>query len=250
MGYEKKDIEAKIIEAGADSLYSSKIVNYAGYFSGSKERYTEYIAKYLIDHPDYFRNIKNARRDKYKTDTHVSSEELSNKITEFINDRKNREEEWIAKKIFSKQIINGIGEIIDYQTPLKVPGAGKRNSGLGKIDLLSYNEGNITILELKKPKTPETLLRCVLEAYTYYRIMENNLDILINQENFNLPDKTKLRKAVLVFDGEESRPYEEYMNKKYENNYVLELMKKLDVDFYAIDNELFEKEREFMVRKL
>ena len=34
MGYEKKEIEEKIIDAGANKLYASEIVNYKGYFKG------------------------------------------------------------------------------------------------------------------------------------------------------------------------------------------------------------------------
>lgn len=250
MSYEKKDIEAKIIEAGANKLYASKIVNYKGQFKDSKDRYTEYIAKYLIDHPDFFKDIKIVRRDKYKTDEHVRTVDFSKRPISFTDNRGNREEEWIAKEIFNVQFINGLGKIVDYQTPLKVPGAGEANLGLGKIDLLVNNDSDLIILELKKPKTRETLLRCVLEAYAYYCIIENNLDVLINQKNFDLPVVTKLKKAAFIFDGEDSRPYQEYIDNKHENTYVLELMKSLDVDIYAIDEEKYKKQGEFVVRKL
>jgi hypothetical protein len=77
---------------------------------------------------------------------------FSKRATQFTNNRGNREEEWIAKELFNVQIIKGLGEIIDYQTPLKVPGAGEVNLGLGKIDLLAYNNSDLIILELKNQK--------------------------------------------------------------------------------------------------
>ena len=153
MGYEKKEIEEKIIDAGTNKLYASEIVNYKGYFKGTKERYTEYIAKYLLDHPDFFKDIKIIGRDKYKTGEHVRPVDFSKRPTKFPNNKGNREEEWIAKQIFDSQYINGLGEIVDYQTPLKVPRAGEANLGLGKIDLLGYKKKNsLLFLILNLPK--------------------------------------------------------------------------------------------------
>ena len=250
MVYEKSEIEAKILVAGADRLYSSEIVDYTGYIKDSKERDTEFIAKYLIGHPDFFKSMKNSRRKKYKTEEHIRPVKFSKRPKTFINNRGNREEEWIAKEIFNEQFINGLGEVIDYQTPLKAPGAGKANLGLGKIDLLAFNDSELIILELKKPETDETLLRCVLEAYTYYCNIKGSLDILINKDNFNLASETKLKKAVFVFDGKDSRPYQEYIDNKNENTYVLQLMKNFNVDIYAIDEKVYIEQRKFIVRKL
>ena len=97
-----------------------------------------------------------SRESSYKVKTH------DGKIKD---ENSNREEEKIAMKLFDAsqdkgRIFDKIGKIIDYQTPLK----NVQKDDVGKIDLLAYNEKEKTlkILELKKPDSKETMLRCVL----------------------------------------------------------------------------------------
>ena len=84
----------------------------------------------------------------------------------------NRKEEILAKLLFYQREVAGLGYIFDYQTPLKET----RNDSYGKIDLLGYNTDDkcYSVIELKyRPSgSEETLLRCVLEAYTYYRLLD------------------------------------------------------------------------------
>ena len=65
-----------------------------------------------------------------------------------------------------------MGNIIDYQVPLK----GKQSDKIGKIDLVGYSEQNrrFSLIELKyhPSGSQETLLRCVLELYTYYKFLD------------------------------------------------------------------------------
>ena len=160
-------------------FYSQDFVNYRGKTS-DKERYyyTEIIAKWLLDNIELFNDIKMiSRENSYKVDSH------DGKIK---NEKSGREEEIIAMKLFDfsqnqGKVFDIIGKIIDYQTPLK----NVQTDKAGKIDLLAYNENEKTlrILELKKPDSKETMLRCVLEAYTYLKVV----------------DKAKLLKDFAVF---------------------------------------------------
>lgn len=87
-----------------------------------------------------------------------------------------------------------VGRIIDYQTPLKA----KRSDEAGKIDLLAYDGTSLHILELKKPDSEETMLRCVLEGYTYLKTVD--AEKLLS--DFMLPPDTKVIASPLVFkDG-------------------------------------------------
>ena len=74
--------------------------------------------------------------------------------------------------LFYQREVSGLGYIFDYQTPLKET----RNDSYGKIDLLGYNQDDkcYSVIELKyRPSgSEETLLRCVLEAYTYYKLLD------------------------------------------------------------------------------
>ena len=69
-------------------------------------------------------------------------------------------------------MLNPLGEVIDYQVPLK----SKQSDRAGKIDLMTFDEstGILRLIELKAPKSKETLLRCVLEIYTYYKTVDMN----------------------------------------------------------------------------
>ena len=85
--------------------------------------------------------------------------------------------------------------MIDYQTPLK----NKREDEAGKIDLLAYDGTTLRILELKKPDSVETMLRCVLEGYTYLKTA--NIAKLL--EDFKLPSDTIVNACPFVFKNGE-----------------------------------------------
>ena len=171
------------------ALYRQPFVNYRGSVGG--ERYTEIAAREIAKciKPDASPLLpgipKIVREASYKTRAH---QEIG------ANERpkhSNRDEEWIAKEMCSK-VFAHIGKVIDFQTPLK----NISSDEAGKIDLLSYNKDeNIAyILELKKPDSDETLLRCALEAYTYWETVDRSKLL----RDFCI-EGAELRKAVLVF---------------------------------------------------
>ena len=195
--YSKDEIIKKLEVAKSEmwKFYSQDFVNYRGKTS-DKERdyYTEIIAKWLLDNIELFNDIKMiSRENSYKVDSH------DGKIK---NEKSEREEEIIAMKLFDSsqnqgKVFDIIGKIIDYQTPLKNIRADKA----GKIDLLAYNEEEkiLRILELKRPDSKETMLRCVLEAYTYLKVVDK--DKLL--KDFGLPKDTKIKACAFVFYGKE-----------------------------------------------
>ena len=156
-----------------------------------------------------------SRESSYKVDSH-------NGIIK--DENSNREEEKITMELFDYSQNKGvtfdiIGKIIDYQTPLK----NVQKDDVGKIDLLAYNEKEKTlkILELKKPDSKETMLRCVLEAYTYLKIVDK--DKLL--KDFGLPKDTVVKACPFVFfDGAQ------YKEMQQDRKNLKELMKKLDVE--------------------
>ena len=134
------------------------------------------------------------------------------------------------------------GKILDYQVPLKNKSTDK---GLGKIDLISVKEsskpGNkiIYFLELKKDNSKETLLRCILEAYTYSKI----IDKVKFCNDFHLPfENNEFVVAPLV-----------YKNDGYEKQleYVMPLVNKLEcsVEFFTWDFKSGEPIIEKMIRR-
>ena len=205
-------------------FYSQDFVNYRGKTS-DKERdyYTEIIAEWLLDNIELFNDIKMiSRENSYKVDSHDGKNKDKDS---------NREEEKIAMKLFDLSQNQGkvfeiIGKIIDYQTPLKDIQTDKA----GKIDLLAYNESKKTlrILELKKPDSEETMLRCVLEAYTYLKVVDK--DKLL--KDFGLQKNTKIKACPFVFYGKE-----QYKEMQQDRKHLKDLIKKLGIEVIYLKEE-------------
>ena len=209
-----KKLEASKSEMG--QFYSEDFLNYISETSDKEGDYTEIIAGWLLDNIELFNEIKLITREKsYKVKTHDGI---------IKNEESKREEEKIAMKLFDSsknrgKVFDIIGKIIDYQIPLK----NVRGDKAGKIDLLAYNENGKTlrILELKRPDSKETMLRCVLEAYTYLKVVDK--DKLL--KDFGLPENTIVKACPFVFfDGAQYKEIQE------DRKYLKELIKNLDVE--------------------
>ena len=222
--YSKNEILEEIQDMG--NFYKRKVVNYRGTTSDSKEYYTEVVAEWILKNIYLFDYIKPITREKsYKVDTHDGI--IKNKGSK-------REEEKIAMKLFDLSQNQGkvfeiIGKIIDYQTPLKDIQTDKA----GKIDLLAYNEEEKTlrILELKKPNSEETMLRCVLEAYTYLKVVDKAKLL----KDFGLPKDTEIKACPFVFYGKEQ--YREMQAIKDDRENLGKLIEKLGIEVIYLKEE-------------
>ncbi len=221
MGYIKADIikKCEISILNPSNFYTEDMVNYRGKTQDTGEYYTEVIAEFLCENLEKFKSgIKTVNRENYKTKFHNGKINSSN-----------REEENTAKNIFNAskngESYDFIGKVIDYQTPLKM----EAEDTVGKIDLLSYNGDTAFILELKKKDSTETMLRCVLEAYTYLKT--------VNKENlFRSFDELKSinRICACPFVYKDGKQYEE-MEEQRPN--LKELMELLAIKPYYITEE-------------
>lgn len=187
---EKKTIE-QIEEAAKDmsTFYTAACINHAGttYKDDGARYYTEIISEYLLKHYNLFDQIQKIKRVNYKINSHNGTTP---------RETSNRKEERIALALAQKKVLNPLGEVIDYQVPLK----SKQSDRVGKIDLMTFDEstGILRLIELKAPKSKETLLRCVLEIYTYYKTVD--MDELLR--SYGLDGKcSKVRICPLFFRG-------------------------------------------------
>ena len=189
MGYSKNDI-LRMCQVAFDDIktfYKQPFINYNGRTDDTNEYYTEVIADFLCSNISaYINGIPQITREaSYKTAGHDGAFDVNTP----------REEEKIAMEMFKQSksgvLYDYIGNIIDYQTPLK----NKRSDIAGKIDLLSYDGCTLYILELKKPDSEESMLRCVLEGFTYMQTV--NKEKLL--DNFNLPADTTIKASPFVF---------------------------------------------------
>lgn len=173
------------------SFYKQPFANFRGTTSVTREPYTEVVAKWLLEHASLLEDIpKITRTGSYRVLTHNG----------VVHNQTNRAEEIMAKNMFTQGLLPGLGKVLDYQTPLK----DKQDNKAGKIDLLVYDDEKklLRFLELKKPDSMETMLRCVLEIYTYYR----TIDIPKLLRDFSLPADTVVQACPCVFaDGYQHR---------------------------------------------
>lgn len=216
-GYIKDEIINKLENLkDISTLYKEDFINYRGDTTDTKEKYTEVIAEWLIKNFNLFDNIKKiTRQSSYKVDTHDGKHN---------NQNSNRLEEIMAIEIFNQKSLNILGEVIDYQTPLK----DKLGDEAGKIDIISYDKDNkiVYILELKREDSKETMLRCVLEIFTYSKTLDKDKFL----EDFNLPKDTKIKASPLVFFN--GSQYKEMADS--DNKYLKDLIKKLEIELFYI----------------
>lgn len=222
LGYSKDDILEKCKKAFSDikTFYKQPFINYNGKTEDTNEYYTEVVAEFLCDNVTEFKNgvVQITRGASYKTKGHDGR---------FDKDTP-REEEKIAMEMFNQSKdglrYDFIGDIIDYQTPLK----NKRSDTAGKIDLLSYDGSTAYILELKKPDSDESMLRCVLEGYTYMQTVDKAKLL----DNFGLSKETVIKASPFVF-----RDKLQHNQMKENRTHLFRLMQLLDSKPYYITKE-------------
>ncbi|MDR1793738.1 MAG: hypothetical protein LBR36_09955 [Bacteroidales bacterium] len=202
-------------------LYTEKFVNYKSKFRDGR-KYSEIVAETILNNLNKFDNIQTITRQRsYKTEEH------DGKATTGRNSsNSNRSEEYIAMSMF-KLKYEYIGEVLDYQIPIK----NVRKDKVGKIDILSFNSiTNVTyLLELKAPKAKDTLLHCILEIYTYWKIVDK--DKL--RRDFDIDVHTDIRKAILV-PYNNCNAFTDFLDKS-NNQYAHQLMQKLKIDFFVFE---------------
>ena len=226
MGYTRKQIleKCEIEFENKKTFYQAGFVNYRGKTTDTGEYYTEVVAEFLCKNiNEYISGISRiSRKYSYKTESHDGEVP-----------RSNRKEEITAIEMYNQRHFDCIGEIIDYQTPLK---SSKNDQAVGKIDLLSFDGKTMRILELKKEDSVETMLRCVLEGFTYLKTVDTQK--LVKDFDYDA-EKVVVKASPFVFFGKEQhkeivqlRPYlkqlmqlldsKPYYIKKYNEKYFVE----------------------------
>ncbi len=220
MAYTREQIIKMCDEAmrTPSAFYKEEFINYTGR-TNEGELYNEIVAEYVCGHlKEFVGGIKKiSRENTYKTASHTGKHIPSN----------SRQEEKIAVEIFNQKHFDYIGEVIDYQTPLK----NKRdedNEGVGKIDLLAYDDQKLYILELKKPDSDETMLRCVLEGFTYLKTLDAE-KLLVD---FELPLSTRVVACPFVFWNRD-----QHNEMKEDRPWLKRVMKLLNSKPYYIKEE-------------
>ncbi|MBV1757625.1 MAG: hypothetical protein KMY55_07250 [Dethiosulfatibacter sp.] len=192
MSYTREEIISKCNNALEDvsNFYKHKFINYRGRTKDTNEIYSEIVAEFVCDNILIFQSIPSITREAtYRVKSHDG----------VYSENSNRLEEITAMQMFNYckggSEYDFIGRVIDYQTPLK----NRRGDVSGKIDLLSVLNETVFILELKKEDSNETMLKCVLEGFTYLKTIDTQKLKL----DFELDRIEKFVACPLVFKGRE-----------------------------------------------
>jgi len=200
-------------------LYSKRFLLNRGRTTDTKEYSSEITAEWIIDHIEKFQQIERIhRKNSYFTKEHKGKSERPDATTE----------KQIAIKMFNQRELPGIGIIIDYETPLN----DTRPNKAGEIDLLAFDTDKkiLRILELKHPNSHDTMIHCVLEAYTYLKQVDKEKLIRdFNRDgNTNIPVNTQFVACPFVFryasDGKEGFQCSEMQEDRPKLKKLMELL--------------------------
>jgi hypothetical protein len=176
-------------------LYNWPGLNYRGRAPQSKKPYVQIVAEQLLHSTktDYFDNLKKSKRKTYA----VASHNADKAYESFNSKESERKEEKFALQMYlaskeQEHPFGELGEVFDYQVPLKASSKDR----YGKIDLVSIQDNDLWLIELKLFDSKETLLRALLEIESYERIL-NHQDYRSSYKGIDLANK-KIRKAVLI----------------------------------------------------
>lgn len=217
--YTDNDIRQKCEEAkskGMARFYKSAVVNY------KTLAYSDIVAEFLLEKKNHNLNLlknieKITREESYKREDH--------KGIQMGDETTIRGEEWMVKAMFGK-CYPLIGEVIDYQTPIKNT---SQNKDVGRIDLLTYSreEKTLYLVEAKASYNDrESILRGVLEIYTYSK----QIDLEKLKDDFTIPSgaesntKVEIVPVVAIFKDRSA-----HNHLKKSSSQVLEVIEKLNV---------------------
>ena len=124
----------------------------------------------------------------------------------------NRLEDIFAKRIYGLEF-KELGMILDYQIPIRDTNEDK---GLKAFDLLSFKRADncLYLIELKYLKNDETLLRAILECYTYLKLIDHKKLLSDYKANISSTNSTEIKPVVLLVNSEDSpcNPYLEFLD--------------------------------------
>lgn len=205
MGYTAEEV-VRAFRKGVKPSYERAEINYKGKTVDSGEYYTEIIAKLFLDGEE-LRLPEGDVRDSFAFYSHDGRSEMNKSA-------RNEEKFCLARFNRRAEESFAFGKIVNYQVNilkrLKI-----------NVDLVAYDENSatLTLIEVKGSdvagvnKSHETLLRCVLEIETYFRLLAPHRETLFStlaaaDKATLAKDGKHLQKAVWV--KSDSRAAEEW----------------------------------------
>lgn len=177
--YKEKEIVSRVCEqlsnrGEIDFFYQNPILNYKGHTSDTKTKrlFVEIISEVLLSEFNKVKSIGDNAPIRSTRPFNLKHDGVPN-----VDARMKRfgilrySEKLLAIALFNSGDNYIFGKIFDYEVPLKE----KQKDRFGKIDIVAKRKNIIKLIELKiqKSRSEETLLRALLEIYTYYKLLSN-----------------------------------------------------------------------------
>jgi hypothetical protein len=148
--------------------------------------YSEPVAEWITSSLDRITLNTKGLREAFRTDDHRGQIKLNTSISQITEKR-------IVRALFNASVLPSMGTVIDYEIPLKQ----RRGAPHGDIDLLCTSGAATCCVEAKRPNSSESLLKAVLQAFTYSMLVWSRRETFF--KDFDLPKKGVLYPAVLTF---------------------------------------------------
>lgn len=149
--------------------------------------YTEWISEWIeAKLPDIQLLSDGLRQRTFRVAEHRGQADLKSAIVQMTEKR-------IVRAIFNLGEVPVLGRVIDYEVPLKETDQSKH----GDIDLLCIQPGTVLCVEAKKPGGGGSVLKAILQAFVYTRLVATRQKELL--KDFDLPPRLTLTPSVLTF---------------------------------------------------
>ena len=155
------------------------------------QTYTEKVSSLILhDFDRIVINYEHLRKDDFKIKDHHGQCKLGTPISQITEKR-------LLRAMYNLHTVNLLGIIKDYEVPLK----SIQSVHHGDIDLLvrDEDEHKIRLIEAKKPGSSESLLKGVLQVYTYTKLVSSVRDRFLR--SYDIQKDVKLSPVVLTFDS-------------------------------------------------
>lgn len=217
------DQEWKLLTKEWFEIYNWKILSRVGY--------SDYIAKLILrDFNLISLDRTGLRNSNFKLNSHKGQSTLSTDIAQFVEKR-------FCRALYNKRNIESLGHILDYEIPFTAPEQGNGKKEHGDIDLISLKGKKLLVIEAKNLNSSESVLKALLEAFTY----SYKLQIVKKQffKEFNIFLNYVITPAILTFELSASGKQILGLNSKSHLN-IVKLIEKLNCELATLNINPFE----------
>jgi hypothetical protein len=152
--------------------------------------YTEWVADRIAEKIADIALLKDDLRERgFRQPKHAGLAQLKKGTEQKLT------EDRIFRAIFNLGQLPLLGNVVDYQVPLK----GSKGANHGKIDLLCSTPDAIFCVEAKRPTSSESIVKAILEAFVYTSLVAVRR-ITFGTE-YKIQANLTLTPTVLVFAG-------------------------------------------------